>query len=137
MINTKIATPDTFQWKKFSYQSPSNKEIIKSSAALDIFKTVTQKHNCEPIQDDHQEAIKDELIVSAEDTVDQEKKMMEEVSTSSLPSSQASLYSDVTSIDNESFDLTPSLPTTLQSSGLTSLRDSTNCPLEPHNAVSD
>lgn len=136
MINSKTPKTNIFQWKQFSYQSYSNKEIKKSSAASDTFKTVTPKSNCEPIQDEHPETIKDELILSVGDTVNQEKKMMEEVSTSSLPSSQASsLYSDAASIDNESFDLTPSLPTTLESSEVTPLRDATNCLLEPHNSI--
>lgn len=138
MINSKTSQRNTFHWKKFSYQSPDNKGIKESLVPSSTFQVVIPGNNCELVQHKHLETLKVEPTLSVEDSVYHEKKNMEEVGTSSLSSSQASsLYSETASIDNESFDLTPSLATTSESAEVTPLRDATNSPSEPHHSVSD
>ncbi|KAG0716350.1 hypothetical protein GWK47_009903 [Chionoecetes opilio] len=121
--NTKKSA---FNWKQFSYKSPSSLKIERSATAASTFRTVFPKDKHEPLMQEPLDVLQDEVLPSDENYLRLGGKV-EEMNSRVLTSSQTSMCTDVDSIDNESFGLTPSLPSSLESSEVTPLKDATNC----------
>lgn len=134
MKNSKSTQRSAFHWKKFSNVSSSNLKI-QSAAAACTFRTVFPKDKHQSLSQEQLDTSQDEMLSLDENCLGQGKKL-EESNSCLLTSSQASLCSDVDSIDNESFGLTSSLPSSLESSEVIPLKDSTNCPSESYFFVS-
>ncbi|XP_045113559.1 exonuclease 1-like isoform X2 [Portunus trituberculatus] len=131
VLKSKSIQKSSFIWKRFSNVNSSDLRVQKiqaSAAASSTFKTVIPKDKCEPPAVSQSNSLQDEAIPSEENALSPEKKSEEVNSKCELTSSQTSLCSDMDSIDNESFGLTPSLPSSLENSTVMPLKDATNCP---------
>ena len=126
VIKSKTSPNNAFNWKRFSNTSFSKLKMQKSASTSSTFKTVIPKDKQQlPIQE--QPEGEDNVFPSKENNLSQEDKL-EEVNSRVFTLSQTSLCSDVDSLDNESFGLTPSLPSSLESSAVIPLKDATNSP---------